>query len=168
MRPLRYAATALLLAAAQSIGGSLYRIGPLRPDLLCPLAVFTALYAPPAAAIPAVLALGAARDLASCDPFGTGMVAYGLVAVALSIGRRLVDAEHPAGRALLLLVGAAASSIALLVGPPLRTLAWIPHPAWIVAGSIAYTVAACFAVVPLLESWRAWLGLAGRERPRWS
>jgi hypothetical protein len=167
VKPHRWIAAALLLAFAQALGGSLYRIGPIRPDLLCPLAVVTGLWGHPATAIPAVLALGAARDMASTDPFGTGLVAYGLAAVACFLGRRIVDTDLAAGRILLVVAAGVTASLALVLGPPLRTRAWIPHPAWIVAGSIAYTTLACVALLPLLESWKAWLGYGRRELTQW-
>jgi len=163
VRPIRFAATALLLAAAQAIGGPLYAIGPVRPDLLVPLAVFGALHARPAPAIAAAMSLGSARDLVSIDPFGTGLVAYALAAVAVLIGRRMLDPDHPAGGAILMGCGSALGGLALVVGPPLRVLEWIPHPGWVIAGDIAYTVLAGIALLALLDRWKTWLGFADGE-----
>ncbi|MBN1422806.1 MAG: rod shape-determining protein MreD [Planctomycetes bacterium] len=166
MRPIRFATTAMLLAAAQVIAGPLYSIGPVRPDLLCPLAVFTALHAPPGTAILAAAMLGAARDVASIDPFGTGIVSYALAAVAVLIGRRTLDPDHPASGAILMAFGSALGAIGLVFGPPLRVLEWIPHPGWIIAGSVAYTAAAGLALLCLLDSWKGWLGLGDGEMAR--
>jgi len=84
-----------------------------RPDLLVPIVVFAALFAPePSHAFGMAWGIGLMRDLGTAGPLGQYALIYLVLAVSISSMRSFLFREHPLTQAAVGGLGAAAAGLA--------------------------------------------------------
>lgn len=156
------AMVAALVAVSQTLGGPAYRIGGLRPDLLLAVVIYVSFYGPRFGVLSTACLVGLARDVASMDPVGAGLVGFPLAALVSLWVRTLYHREALWLRVAGVFLATAVGELGILFGTTIRERMWTPPPPWLIPGTAAYTAILAPALFIGLDRMRPFLRL---ERP---
>ncbi len=85
------------------------------PNLLLPVVIFIALYAPRDAALLGTYVIGLMQDMLSQEPLGVHALVYGAVTFAVRLTQPTIHREHPMTHILLAVVGGGLQGVVLIL-----------------------------------------------------